>query len=337
MSEATYIISGLSDLLNKENIKPDIDVGEIERKMISNGFAKESVTNNVDRFDQEIDEIVSKLGISFNDVDSYSTSNNSYSTSNNSNSTSNNNSYSTSNNNSYSAPNNNSNSHEEPVKYDQYHIDFEEETPSYAKTELDERTYEEQKRNHINNVLGSTTQTDIDNFSLDKEREEDEKCAMLAEIDYLLDSLKDEGVDISRIPKVDDSNDSKSIEKILKVLRHKVDHARYCTFAEEFMLSGAHGLEYLFDGKNMWFGRWNPDLTGWHVHVNRKLRRMRTDTGKIVSHVMNDYDIGPFMRVCLELIPSMFLFSKKRSEQNGLSTYNLDKDMSRSINELKDL
>src|SRR3546814_9514064 len=58
--------------------------------------------------------------------------------------------------------------------------------------------------------------------------------------------------------------------------------SRYCSFAEEFMLSGAHGLEYLFDGKNMWFGRWNPDLTGWHVHVNRKLRRMRTDTGKIV-------------------------------------------------------
>lgn len=336
MSETTYIISGLSDLLNKENIKPDIDVGEIERKMISNGFAKESTTNNIDRFDQEIDEIVSKLGISFNDVDTKSSSN-SYSSP----SLPSSNSYSSPSSNSYSSPSSNSYSsniqQEEPVKYDQYHIDFEEDTPTYAKTELDERTYEEQKRNHINNVLGSTSQNDIDNFSLDKEREEDEKCAMLAEIDYLLDSLKDEGVDISRIPKVDDSNDSKSIEKILKVLRHKVDHARYCTFAEEFMLSGAHGLEYLFDGKNMWFGRWNPDLTGWHVHVNRKLRRMRTDTGKIVSHVMNDYDIGPFMRVCLELIPSMFLFSKKRSEQNGLSTYNLDKDMSKSINELKDL
>jgi hypothetical protein len=311
----TYVITGLSEILNKENIKPDIDVGDIERKMLSNGFPqiKDSGVSSTERFDSEINEIVGKLGISFNDDESSESDETP----------------------SFNTSSNPSNLGSDKSRYDQYHLDFSD--SGGAEEEFEERTKEEQKRNHIKNVIGVSHNGGIDDFSLEKEREEDEKCGMLAEIDYLLDSLKDEGVDISRIPRVDDNNDSKSIEKVLKVLRHKVDHARYCTFAEEFMLSGAHGLEYLFNGENMWFGRWKPDLTGWHVHVNRKLRRMRTDTGKIVSHVMNDYDIGPFMRVCLELIPSMILFSKKRGEQNSLNTYNLDRDLSESMDKLKDI
>lgn len=293
----TYIIQGLSDIINKDNIRPDIDVGEIERKIISGVGSNKSLLPATDKFDNELNEIVRKYGISFDDVND--------------------------------EPNDSSldDVSEPEPKYEKFHINFDDVEVDEPETRFTDQTKEEQKRSHIKNVVGVDPLRD---FSLEKEREEDDKCNMLAEIDYLLDNLKEEGIDISRIPTVDDNNDIKSIDKVLKVLRHKVDHSRYCTFAEEFMLSAAHGLEYLFDGKNMWFGRWNPDLTGWHIHVNRKLRRMRTDTGKIVSHVMSDYDIGPFFRICLELIPSMFLFSKKKQDQNS---FNLDS----SIDELKNI
>ena len=99
------------------------------------------------------------------------------------------------------------------------------------------------------------------------------------------------------------------------MLRHKNDHTRYCSFAEEFLLFGAYALEELFDGKRTFFSRYQPDLTGWHNHVNVKLKRMRHDTGQLVSAVMQDYNIGPGARVLLELIPSAVIYSKMRKQQ----------------------
>jgi len=320
-----YILNGISEIVNKDNTRTDIDVNELERTMIQKGLIQESKVPQEDKLMREIQETVSKLGISFDDVTSKKGSESEY----------------------RSEPQREhqrdnqrdsqretqSDYRDEPSRSSKYHIDFDDIEPSNDQL-FDQKTREEQRRAHINNVL--ETNKNINDFSLETERAEDERASMLAEIDYLMEGLKDEGVDISRIPHVSDDSNNAAIEKVLKVLRHKVDHSRYCTFAEEFILTGAHGLEYLFDGKNTWFGQWNPDLTGWHVHVNRKLRRMRTDTGKIVSQIMSENDIGPFMRVFLELIPSMLLFSKKRSEQNNLSTLNLNDD-GESNRKLRDL
>ncbi len=321
-----YILSGISDIVNKDNIRADVDVNELERNMIQSGMIREKTVQHEDKLMKEIQDTVTKLGITFDDVNLKKNTNQGDSQRNISQQ---NNSQQSS----FSQNNNYQSEDNQRKPYDKYHIDFDDIEPTNDQL-FDRKTREEQKRAHINNIL--ETNKSINDFSLENERAEDEHASMLAEIDYLLEGLKDEGIDISRIPHVNDDSDNAAIEKVLKVLRHKVDHSRYCTFAEEFILTGAHGLEYLFDGKNTWCGQWNPDLTGWHIHVNRKLRRMRTDTGKIVSQIMSDNDIGPFMRVFLELIPSMLLFSKKRSEQNNLSTLNLNDD-SESSRKLKNL
>ncbi len=51
--------------------------------------------------------------------------------------------------------------------------------------------------------------------------------------------------------------------------------------------------------------------------MNVKISRMRHDTSKIVSDVMQDYNIGPGARILLELIPSMVVYSKTRKQQYG--------------------
>jgi hypothetical protein len=93
-------------------------------------------------------------------------------------------------------------------------------------------------------------------FSFEKEKREDMKCAMLAEIDSLMGNLAEEDVDLTRIPRVDRNSSYEEVEIVLKMLRHKNDHTRYCSFAEEFLLFGAYALEELFDGKRTWFGRY---------------------------------------------------------------------------------
>ncbi len=179
--------------------------------------------------------------------------------------------------------------------------------------DLTARTMEQERRQHIDTIVGNG----VSGFSFENEKKEDIKCSMLADIDSLITSLKDESIDLSRIPQVDRNSSFGEVESVLKMLRHKNDHTRYCSFAKEFLIFGAYALEELFDGKRKWFGHYQPDLTGWHNHVQVKVNRIQHDTSKIVSEVMQDYNIGPGARLLLELIPSMIMYSKTRTQQHG--------------------
>lgn len=199
---------------------------------------------------------------------------------------------------------------------------------------LSSRTHEQQMRSHIDNVIGSTDAANA--FSLEAEKKEDLKWAMLSEIDNLRTSLMEENVDLSRIPEVNRMSDYGEVEAAFKILRHKNDHIRCCSFAEEALLFGAYALEELFDGKRSYLGRYKPDLTGYHNQMNVKLRRLRSDTGQIVSAIMQDYNIGPGWRILLELLPNMVLYSKMRSSQYNEPDLFTDDAMQASNNHLRD-
>lgn len=190
--------------------------------------------------------------------------------------------------------------------------------------DIDHRTREQERRSHIDAVMGVSQEQGTHDFSFEREKREDRKCEMLGEIDNLINTLSNYDVNLDRIPKVDQTTDYATVETVLKMLRYKNDNARYCDFAEEFLLFGAYALEELFDGKRMWFNRYQPDLTGWHNNVNVKLKRMRHDTGQLVSGVMQDYNIGPGTRILMELVPNLVLYSKMKKQQHSHSGYDID-------------
>jgi hypothetical protein len=70
-------------------------------------------------------------------------------------------------------------------------------------------------------------------------------------------------------------------------------------------------MESVFDGQREVFGS-KIDLTGYSDTVKVKLRRMRYDTSTFVSNMMKGYNIGSGWRIVLELIPSLFLYSRDR-------------------------
>lgn len=186
---------------------------------------------------------------------------------------------------------------------------------------LRDRTYEQERREHINKVNVEMGAVNAINF--ENEKREDIKDQMLEEIDSLRYTLREEEVDLTRVPEVGRQSTFDEVDSVLRILRHKNDRIRYCSFAEEFFLIGAYGLEELFDGKRLWLGKYKPDLTGWHNHVNVKLRRMRHDTSTLVSGVMHDFNIGPGMRLLLELVPNFLMYSKMKKQQHGApSLYN---------------
>lgn len=141
-------------------------------------------------------------------------------------------------------------------------------------SQLRNMTIEERKQDRINSVLKDIDDRELE-FNIDKEKEEDDKSSLLEQIDMLKITLEDDGIDISGVPSLSKGSSMKDVQNVYKILRLKNDRNRYCSFAEELILAGAYGMEYIFDGKKDWFGR-NPDLTGWSDSVKVKLRRMRS-------------------------------------------------------------
>ena len=338
-SNNVHIVTGMEAIINPENIKPGMttfDLKKLEKSMIDGGLITNHVKEPQDKFYDDLADAAKKLGISFDDVPpTQSTPNiNKYANINKYeelpsatmdaiddtyHSTSSTHDLPTYNHS--SRDNNSTHNHSSPRRVEEDDDDDDDEPvrnyvepPNYGNS-LQERTIEQQKRSHIDSIVGGSDM--INNFSFEQEKKEDLKCAMLAEIDNLLDSLLEENVDLSRIPTVNSNSEYKEVESVLKMLRHKNDHTRYCVFAEELLIFGAYGLEELFDGKNVYLGRYSPDVTGWHNHLNVKIKRMKIDTSQVVSTVMSHYNIGPIARILLELIPNIVLYSKMRSQQHS--------------------
>jgi hypothetical protein len=94
-------------------------------------------------------------------------------------------------------------------------------------------------------------------------------------------------------------------------------------------LAMAYGLENVFDGKREVLGS-KIDLTGYSDTVKVKLRRMRYDTSNFVSGIMQGYNISSGWRIMLELVPSLFLYSRNRrltGKDNLISDENYKKAM----------
>jgi hypothetical protein len=199
-------------------------------------------------------------------------------------------------------------------------------------SDIDLRTREEQQRRQISAVSESMGVTAC---TLDEECREDQKIYMLEQIVALRGDLELAGVPLTNIKHVDENSSYTDINNTLRSLLAKNDRSRYCTIAEEVLIWGACSAEDVFDGKKSYFG-YRPDLTGWHHSVNMKLRRMRYDTSQVVSNVMQNYDVGPVMRILLEIIPNAILYSRSRKDQYAQPGLSSDADMSAAFNRIRD-
>lgn len=298
-----HILTGINAILNTDNTKPGINIKQLEKQMVAEGLISKQATPTTSTFDDEIKDAAAKIGISIDDILDT---------------------------NSKPAP-----SVPEPIKLHEQNDDYIEiiddvpanftniaiDKPLKNNNSLEHYTREQQRREHINTVMRSVD-NNAPRISFEEEKKEDIKCEMLAEIDALMDDLEVEGVDLSRVPKVDKNSNYTDVENALKVLRHKNDHSQYCNFANELLLLLAHALGTLFDGKTIWFGKYRPDLTGWHNIVLQKTRRMRYNTGQIVHKFMQDYNISPFFRIIFELVPNMLIYSNTKAKGYGRDLYN---------------
>ena len=193
-------------------------------------------------------------------------------------------------------------------------------------------TQEQTNQKIVDKVLNFSDNSNPDfNFNIDDENREGLKLTLLDKIDNLIEELEDDGINLNRIPKVDYTSELDKIEYVAKLLMLKVNRNRYSNMGEEFILTLAGGLEILCDGKREFFGI-KPNLVGYPDVVKVKLRRVKNETSQIVSNVVEKYEMSPFMTLLIELVPSLFLHSKRRSNQVYDNLYN---DLNDDISEIR--
>ena len=301
-------IAGLSGLIKDDDVSSNIDLLELEREIANGSYNDINVKDTInvaDEYKKEMDRITRNYEIdTLNNDDDYMSVKKS-----------------------------------PPTSPPMSHINiskniYNSPSPVFKDNRLNEITQEQTNQHKINQVLKGIDDKELE-FNIEKEKEEDDKSSLFEQIDMLKITLEDEGIDTSNVPTVNKNSSITDIQNVYKILRLKNDRNRYCSFAEELILSGAYGLEYLFNGQKEWFGR-KPDLVGWPDTVKVKLRRMRYETSTFVQEVMQEYNMSAGVRLALELLPSMFLYSRNRriSQNDSLVSDTEYKDAMNNLNNI---
>lgn len=346
-----YILNGMSLIVNPANVNPNRDLLEIEKRLVNQGVIKATeLSDPSDILSRDLYQMSNKLGISCDPPRKKKLEDSPREPSSNADDHKANSSRLSSTGifNSAEDPIVSPPTFETPSK--QYVIpmenaksptDDDEEPVSLWPTkssttfspssELGWKTKEQEKQHQIDRIMGA----DEGGFNFDSEREEDERSTIIAEIDELLTLLSNE-TNLSSIPTITDETPIEQLRRILRILKRKNDTVRFCSFAEEFAMFAACSLEDLFNGERTWFGKYKPNLTGWHTHVEVKLKRMRYDTRQIVSQFMQGLGVSSLFRVALELIPNMILYSKMNSKKT-ITDGSFDVDLAKSADQLNNL
>jgi hypothetical protein len=212
---------------------------------------------------------------------------------------------------------------------------------TYADPQLNRMSNEQLKQRELQLALNSihvTPAVSGESFNLDAEKQKDKKDMLLGQIDLLRQSLDDEGRKTEDINNVSNDNSFEEVESTYKQLRYRNDHIRYCSVANEFAQTFAYGLEWAFDGNKNYLG-FRPDMTGWDATLGVKMRHLTYETSSMVSETLNNYNMGNFWRLMLELVPSAILHSKMRKSKKNKNIMNRpsDNQISGSIGKLRDM
>ena len=321
---------GMSGLLNNSEIDNSVKPKTIEKELIQNTLELDTFKqdellnyNPINEYNSVFESLIDQSSDNnFNDTDDSNELDNNRSDSNQNYSNQN---YSNDN---YSNDDNDDNDDNSEIdnliNYSQNNNSYDQNSFAYKLTE------EQQNQKFVDKILSTNNSNQYD-YNIEDENREDLKLTLLEKIDNLTEELEDEGISLDKIPKVDYNTNLEQIEYVAKLLMLKANRNRYATLGEEFILALANGLEIICNGERQILGA-KPDLQGYSDVVKVKLRRLRNETSQVVGNVVEKYEISPITTLLIELIPSLFLHSKRRKNQSYDNLYN---DLSDDINEIR--
>jgi hypothetical protein len=165
-------------------------------------------------------------------------------------------------------------------------------------------------------VRNDDNESEYSSDHIDILKENDDKLAIIDEIEDLRVSLTDDDINVSHVPVPTIKMSYYDLCRIKTYLSRKNMKHRGVFTIEELVTSGAKNIENIFDGKTDIFG-YRLDATNWSNTVKTKLRRMRPLTGTFIADTYNRYQIGTGTQIMIELIPSLLGHISLQSSRNS--------------------
>lgn len=175
-----------------------------------------------------------------------------------------------------------------------------------------------------------------DKYELDHERLVDDKVYMVEQIDDLIDELQVDRND-SRY-RINDEDNYDTVRTVWERLQYKSQLRTYNALFNEAILLLPEVVEHIFDGKKEYFG-YKPCMTGWSDTVKIKLRQMKPQTSKVVSGLVQNYKIGEASSIIFQLFLSGVLYSQTRRKENEEEKYGkktTDREWKNSLHAMDD-
>lgn len=170
-------------------------------------------------------------------------------------------------------------------------------------------TNEQDRRSQIHSVMSDLRTQTTTSYGIENERIMDLKIQKLELIDTLKTQLTDDGISVTTAGDPTVSSSLEEIDATLKILTLKADRSRYSTIFEESLLCCAEAFETVFDGtRTIPVIGWTPDYTGYASNLSGKLVRCRGATSTIVGDIIEKHSISPGTRLMMELLPSFLLY-----------------------------
>jgi len=180
-------------------------------------------------------------------------------------------------------------------------------------TDLTRATQEEKYHSIINTSLANSGQAASQLFDVEVV-DNDQIANKLESIITMRDYLLGAGIELGHIPEVSIHSNPQEINRVHEMTRIKFERERFCDIASNMVTLGAKAVEFAFDGRKTYFGRWRPDATGWSERsLPGKLQRLKPDLSSMISNFMDQYNVGSGARICIELVPNLLFHMQKNT------------------------
>jgi hypothetical protein len=177
-------------------------------------------------------------------------------------------------------------------------------------------------------AMAQMRQETFTSTAFDRSQKTEELTEKLERIAQYKSQLEDEGVNVTSIPNLTAESPQKLIDDTLHTLRTKINQMRYSTLADEFIMGGVQAFEKFFDGtREIPLIGAKPDYTGYHNTVATKLHRMRFDTARAVSAVIEKHNVGAWGRFIIELLPSFLMYPSQQRRQTRAAGLDTDPEL----------
>lgn len=152
--------------------------------------------------------------------------------------------------------------------------------------------------------------------------------------EFLLNSFKSAGVEIKPPYNTQEGKTPEQLIQLNKILTSKDAFYRSLNFGREGLESFSRALEYLFDGKKTYLGKYAPNYSGCSSTIAYKVRNMQPQIASLSYRILKFFGEGSILTVLIELLPTLLLYPVTKKSTRSSNSEESGKSLEEKISQI---